>query len=128
MKSPLIPSIALLCSIGFTGIASAAVATTGTYTFNFDWGCDGSYSSTAATLSSDGTFNVGNYSGNWVENNQTLTLTYSTGTYYTGYHTSKAVVGVQRSQNGLDGCFYMLKSSTVASKQTQSSSADSDGR
>ncbi|MDW6002757.1 hypothetical protein [Vibrio mangrovi] len=127
MKSLLIRSIALLCSVGFAGIASA-VTTDGTYTLYYDWNCNGGYSSTSVTLSVDGTFTAGSYSGNWVENNQTLTLTYSSGTYYTGYHTSEAVVGVQRSYNGLDGCFYMLKSSTVALKQAQSTAVDSDGR
>ncbi|CAM3648211.1 hypothetical protein VA7868_01451 [Vibrio aerogenes CECT 7868] len=125
MKVSMIKSVALVCSLVIAGMVSAAVPTVGTYSLNYDWGCDGSYSTSSITLSADGTFNTSSYSGTWTENNQTLTFVFQSGTYYTGYHTSKAVVGVQKA-NSLDGCFYMLQTSTTTLKQAQES-LDADG-
>ncbi|SHO58901.1 hypothetical protein [Vibrio quintilis] len=125
MKVSIIRSVALICSLVFAGMVSAAVETEGTYSLNYDWGCNGSYNTTSITLSADGTFNTSSATGTWAENNRTLTFVYQSGVYYTGYHTSKAVVGVQKANN-LDGCFYMLKTSTVALKQTRES-LDAEG-
>ena len=88
-----------------------AVPVTGNWTLYYDWGCDGSYSSTSITVNTNGTVTSGGgYSGPWVQEAGMLMFTYNNSeTTYAGNLASRSITGISTTFAGLNGCFYMLQ-------------------
>lgn len=99
----------------------------GSYNIYYSWGCSDTYKEEELELLSNGTFkNTKGISGKWLENNNIFTLIYDfSNTYYSGYRSSNAVVGVSRDiKHNTDGCFYMLKKTNwISSNITKNSSS-----
>lgn len=83
----------------------------GSGTLFFDWGCDGSYSSTPITFNNDGTFTSGTgNSGTWVNIAGFITFTYTapSETTYSSVVASRAAAGVNTTFAGLNGCHHII--------------------
>jgi hypothetical protein len=87
------------------------VAIAGNWTLFYDWGCDGSYSSTSMTVNADGTWTSGEgYSGLWVQVAGMFMFTFNNlETTYAGVLASMSITGIMTTFSGLTGCFYMLQ-------------------
>jgi hypothetical protein len=87
------------------------MATAGSWTLFYDWGCDGGYGSTPMTVNGDGTWTVDEgYSGLWVEVAGMFMFTFNDSeTTYAGTLASQSVTGISTTFSGLTGCFYMLQ-------------------
>lgn len=88
----------------------------GDWTLYYDWGCDGTYSSTTITLNTDRTFSTGEGSaGKWALIAGIVTFQFDTvKTTYSGTRASRAVTGVSSVFNGLNGCFNMIQGVSLA--------------
>jgi hypothetical protein len=83
----------------------------GNWTLYYDWGCDGSYSSTSMTVAPGGTWTNGEgFNGPWVQAAGMVTFQFNgSKTTYSGNLASKSVTGIMSNFGGLNGCFYMLQ-------------------
>jgi len=111
-KAPAAPAQAVVQ--GPVGIDAVAP---GTGTLFFDWGCDGSYSSTSITFNADGTFTSGgSLSGIWVNIAGFLTFTFNapSETTYSSVVASRASAGVNTTFAGLNGCHHIVGSGVLA--------------
>lgn len=83
----------------------------GNWTLFYDWGCDGSYSSTSMTVAANGTWtNSEGASGLWIQGAGMITFTFNNSeTTYAGNLASKSVTGISTTFSGFNGCFYMLQ-------------------
>lgn len=105
-----------------SGVGVSQVAP-GTATLFFDWGCDGSYSSTSITFNATGSFSTGDGgSGTWVRiggtaaGNQAGMISFQftgSSTTYSSLNTSSAATGIQSTFSGLNGCHYILGSQSL---------------
>ena len=94
---------------------------TGSWTLYFDWNCDGSYTSVGLTINANGTFTTGS-SGKWTQLEGMIEWKFdNTTTAYGGNVLGDAMVGSMSTFNGLDGCWYALKSGSMAAHALQSS-------
>lgn len=118
--------------VGITQVAP------GTATLFFDWGCDGSYSSTSITFNANGTFSTGDSnSGTWVRiggtaaGNQAGMITFQftgSSTTYSNVNTSSAATGIQSTFSGLNGCHYIVGSQALAGQQLNADGHNSAGK
>jgi hypothetical protein len=144
----------LLAAAGVTAVASSAAADNqaaapqvvaqapaagieqvapGAGTLFFDWGCDGSYTSTSINFAAGGTFTTGDgNAGQWVRIGGTaagniagmLTFIFNapSRTSYSSVTTSRAATGINTTFAGLNGCHYITQPSLLAGE------ANADGR
>ncbi len=84
----------------------------GDWTLNYDWGCDGSYSSTTINLNSNKSFSTSEgLSGKWVLVAGMLMFQFDTlTTTYSGTRASRSVTGISSTFGSLNGCFSMSQS------------------
>lgn len=113
--------------------SATAQAVAGSWTLSFDWGCDGSYSTTSFTAAANGTWSSGGgYTGLWVSVAGMLTYTFDDSeTTYSGVMAAKSVTGIQTTFTGTNGCFYLLQSGTpapAAAADSRTEQADEAGR
>jgi hypothetical protein len=89
----------------------------GNWTLNYDWGCDGSYSTTSMVVNAGGTWTNGEgYSGAWIQAAGMITFQFnSSKVTYSGNLASKSVTGIQSTFAGGNGCFYMIQSGAPTS-------------
>jgi hypothetical protein len=86
--------------------AYGAIDVTGTWSHWYDWGCDGSSSSTTWYINSDNTFANGEgSSGTWTLDGNEITLIFSSGTTYTGTVNGDYMEGTMVSFSGSTGCW-----------------------
>lgn len=104
--------------------AAPAEAVAGSWTLGYDWGCDGSYTTASFTANADGTWRTDRgYTGLWVTVAGMLTFTFDDSeTTYSGTLAGRSVTGMQTTFTGVDGCFYMLKT-TAATPATAANPA-----
>jgi hypothetical protein len=83
----------------------------GNWTLYYDWGCDGSYSSTPMTVAAPGTWTNGEGgTGHWIQAAGMITFQFNgLKTTYSGNLASKSVTGIMSTFGGSNGCFYMLQ-------------------
>lgn len=94
----------------------AAVTIVGTWTLFYDWGSDGTYSSTTIKVNAGGTWSGGGYTGRWIQEAGMFMFTFNgSETTYAGNWASRSITGVMTTflANGLEGSFYMLKSGVL---------------
>jgi len=100
------------------GGGGAPVAVVGAWDVNYDWDCDGSYSTTRMTLNADNTFSSSeSHYGTWTMSGSTLICTYTTGgqAVYTGTVSGNTWNGTMVSTlNSISGCFTSTKVATDA--------------
>jgi len=111
--------LVLVMAFGVTfGVAGCAKKNNqdpvGTWTLNFDWGCDGSAAAAVWHIHSNGTFisNEGN-NGNWnLKNRDEITLNYAIGTIYGGTIDGDRMDGTMTAAgSGATGCWTAQKTS-----------------
>lgn len=104
-KAPAAPAQAAVA--GPVGVDAVAP---GSGTLFFDWGCDGSYSTTPITFNADGTFVAGTLTGIWVNIAGFITFTFTapSETTYTSVVASRASAGVNTTFAGLNGCHHIV--------------------
>jgi hypothetical protein len=86
------------------------VAIGGQWTLHYDWGCDGSYSQVGITFNNNGTFNIPNYIGKWVQNDGMILFQFDTvKTTYGGNLAGNAMVGMMSTFGGTNGCWYAIR-------------------
>lgn len=103
----------------------------GNWRLFYDWGCDGSYSSTTMTFNADGTWSNGQgYKGTWAGVAGMVTFQFANSTTtYSGVVASLSVTGIQSTFTGLNGCFYLLGAGapTALLEQQPEGARDSSG-
>ena len=108
------------------------MAVTGNWTLFYDWGCDGSYSTTTMDVNNDGTFTNGeSYSGRWVQEAGMFSFQFNgLDVTYSGNLASESITGISTTFGGLNGCFYMLQSGVPISFATNriKEKADTSGK
>jgi hypothetical protein len=118
--------------------ASVNQVAPGSATLFFDWGCDGTYSSTSITFNAFGTFSTGDgFTGTWVRiggtamGNQAGMLTFHYGgsseTTYSSVTTSGSATGIQTTFSGGNGCHYILRSGLATAGVLNNDSHTADG-
>lgn len=99
----------------------------GAGTLFFDWGCDGSYSSTSINFAAGGTFTTGDGgAGQWVRiggaaagsNAGMLTFIFNapSRTSYSSVTTSRAAAGINTTFAGLNGCHHIVGAGVLATE------------
>jgi hypothetical protein len=88
---------------------SPALVAPGTGTLAYDWGCDGSYSTTTITFATNGTFTTGEGStGLWVAVQGFLTFTFDNSeTTYSSVVAGSVSTGMNTTFAGFNGCHYV---------------------
>ncbi|QRK08482.1 hypothetical protein JQX13_52725 [Archangium violaceum] len=83
----------------------------GNWTLFYDWGSDGSYSTTSMRVNANGTFTTGGgLGGLWVQIAGMFMFTFNnTETTYAGTLASRSITGIMSTFSGLNGSFYMLQ-------------------
>lgn len=86
----------------------------GAWTLHYDWGCDGSYSTTSMVVNAGGTWTNGEgAAGSWVQAAGMIMFHFNgSKTTYSGNLSSKSATGIQSTFAGTQGCFYMIQSGT----------------
>ena len=90
----------------------AAVSIVGNWTLHYDWGSDGTYSTSPMTVAAGGTWSGGGYTGRWIQEEGMFMFTFNNSeTTYAGNKASGSITGVMTTflNGGLEGSFYMLK-------------------
>jgi hypothetical protein len=110
----------------------------GSGTLFYDWGCDGSYSSTSITFNAAGDFTTPGYTGLWVRlggtaaGNQVGMLTFHFGgtseTTYSSVTTSSVATGIQTTFAGLTGCHYITESGLSGAVQLNNDTYTVEGK
>jgi hypothetical protein len=109
--------------------ALPALVAPGTATLAFDWGCDGSYSTSPITFAANGTFNAGGLTGVWVVVENFLTFKFdSNGTTYSSVVAGSTSTGVQTTWSGLNGCHNLRLSGVPFASVPNTDSRGVDGR
>lgn len=100
----------------------------GTWRLYFSWGCSASYSSVNITFSAAGTYTTSEgLSGRWALIEGMLLRNYSSApAVYAGNTAGNVIAGTMTTFGGLNGCWYMTKS-TVAAAAKSKSATDSSG-
>jgi hypothetical protein len=106
------------------------MAVPGNWTLFYDWGCDGSYSSTSMTVEGGGTWTNGEgHSGLWVQDAGMFVFTFNDSeTTYAGNLASKSITGVSTTFTGLQGCFYMLQEGVPTTFRGERAAGKADAR
>lgn len=94
---------------GISGLAPETGIEDTTWSFNYDWGATGSYSSSSITFNADGTFITGySNTGTWVVSGSSIVFTYDSGTEYTGtFVTDTRMEGTMINSDGTNtGVWY----------------------
>jgi hypothetical protein len=88
----------------------------GAWTLNYDWGCTGNYSQVPMMLNGDGTLTVlSSETGEWVENDGKIMWRFDTGpAVYSGDIIGPAMVGINSTFQGLNGCWYAVAGGSSA--------------
>jgi predicted nucleic acid-binding Zn ribbon protein len=82
------------------------VPITGRWLLEYDWGCEGDPRETLVTLFEDHTFSTGEDNhGTWSLSGSDITLTYPSGTEYTGEVSEGEMEGTMVSYDGREGCW-----------------------
>lgn len=90
--------------------AAPSLVAPGTGTLAYDWGCDGSYSTTTITFASNGTFTTAEGgAGVWVTVAGFLTFTFNnpSDTTYSSVVAGNTSTGVNTTFTGTNGCHYI---------------------
>jgi hypothetical protein len=112
-------------------IEAQAVPVPGSWRLFFDWGCDGSYSTLAMTVNSNGTWTSTGFSGPWVQEAGMFMFTFNGAeTTYAGNLASKSITGISTTFAGLRGCFHMLQAGvpTTVAAEREADQRDAAGR
>lgn len=94
--------------------AQAEVGVVGTWTYKYNWNCGSSYGTSTIVFYSDGTFKTGSYTGTWHMVGHEITWIFDSGTTYSGRKIGSSIQGMMvRYDGNLEGCFYLIHSSTA---------------
>lgn len=89
------------------------MSVSGEWVLHYSWGCTNNYSQLNLTFNSNGTFS-GTLLGQWVQQDGTLLLGFSTGpAKYGGTVDGNVGSGAMSTFLGLNGCWYPTKAGTV---------------
>ena len=96
----------------------------GNWTLHYSWGCTGTYGSTPMSFNANGTMASAPYTGKWSENAGKIVWKFdqAPSTVYCGDEVSNAMLGIQNTFAGANGCWYALRvgTSVVAAAETKS--------
>jgi hypothetical protein len=87
-------------------------AINGQWTLHYSWGCSGSYTQVGITFNTNGAFSIPsqNLAGKWVQNDGMILFQFDTSkTTYGGNVAGNAMVGMQSTFTGSNGCWYATK-------------------
>lgn len=92
------------------------MAITGKWQLNFDWDCDGTYTTTFLTFNADGTWTGGEFvSGRWMELNGQLIFNHDNApAVYFGNVVGSVASGTMTDFGKGNGCWYMIRHAPVA--------------
>jgi hypothetical protein len=101
----------------------------GTWSHQYDWGCDGNPRSATIDISSDGTFTTSEgYSGSWSLDGSEITLRFAEAprAVYTGTVSGNSMIdGTMVTDNNNSGCWTASRGATSVSFETSISSGES---
>ena len=93
------------------------MAIPGKWQLNYDWDCDGTYSTVFLTFNADGTWTSGEFGGRWVELNGQLTFNHNHApAVYFGSVFGSVASGVMTTFGSGDGCWYMIQQAPIAAR------------
>jgi hypothetical protein len=85
------------------------MSVSGAWLLHYSWGCSTSYAQSAITFNADGSFG-GDFTGQWVQQDGTLLLSYDAGpAKYGGTVDGSVASGAMSTFEGLNGCWYLTE-------------------
>jgi hypothetical protein len=90
------------------------MSVSGDWLLHYSWGPTNGYAQTNIQFNSNGTFVNGSASGQWLQQDGTLLLSFNNGpAKYAGTVDGDVGCGAMSTFGGLNGCWYLTKKGTV---------------